>query len=51
MAWYDTVWDFITGQSAKTYTNLAKTGIAALSSYASFKDQQKKNQMQKDTIN
>ena len=26
MAWYDTVWDFITGQSAKTYTNLAKTG-------------------------
>ena len=48
MAWYDTVWDFITGQSAKTYTNLAKTGIAALSSYASFKDQQKKNQMQQD---
>ena len=48
MAWYNDVWDFITGQSAKTYTNLAKTGIAALSSYASFKDQQKKNQMQQD---
>ena len=48
MAWYNDVWDFATGQSSKDYYNLAKTGVAALSTYASFKDQQKKNQMQQD---
>ena len=40
------VWDFISGQSGETYSNLAKTGVAALSTYASWKDQQKKNEMQ-----
>jgi hypothetical protein len=30
------------------YAPLLKTGVAALSTYASFKDQQKKNQMQQD---
>ena len=46
--WYEKVWDFVKSGSAKDYANLAKTGIAALSSYASFKDQQKKTQMQQD---
>ena len=46
MAWYNDVWDFITGQSAKTYSNLAKTGVAALSTYASYKDQKAKNELQ-----
>ena len=46
MAWYDTVWDFVTGQTAKTYTDLAKTGVAALSTYASYKDQKAKNELQ-----
>ena len=50
MAWYNDVWDFVTGQSGKTYANLAKTGVAALSTYASFKDQQKKNQMAQDAL-
>ena len=45
MGWRD-VWEFVTGQSGKTYANLAKTGVAALSTYASWKDQQKKNEMQ-----
>jgi hypothetical protein len=44
--WYDKVWDFVSGQSPSTYANLAKTGVAALSTYASWKDQQKKNEMQ-----
>ena len=44
--WYEKVWDFVSSGSGKTYANLAKTGIAALSTYASWKDQQKKNQMQ-----
>ena len=48
MAWYNDVWDFVTGQSAKTYTDLAKTGIAALSTYASYKDQKRKNELQED---
>ena len=46
--WYEKVWDFVKSGSAKDYANLTKTGIAALSSYASFKDQQKKTQMQQD---
>ena len=44
--WYENVWDFVTGQTGKTYANLAKTGVAALSTYAAWKDQQKKNEMQ-----
>ena len=44
--WLGGVWDWITGQSAKTYTDLAKTGVAALSTYASYKDQKKKNELQ-----
>ena len=50
MAWSD-VWDFVTGQSSKDYYNLAKTGVAALSTYASWKDQQKKNEMQQAAYN
>ena len=47
MAWYDNdVWDFVSVAAGKTYANLAKTGVAALSTYASWKDQQKKNEMQ-----
>jgi len=45
--WYKKVWDFVTGaEGAKDYSNLVKTGIAALSTYGAFKDQQKKNEMQ-----
>ena len=42
--------DFLTStvEKAKEYSPLIKTGVAALSTYASFKDQQKKNQMQQD---
>ena len=41
-------WDFVTNiaDKASRYSGLIKTGIAALSTYASFKDQQKKNEMQ-----
>ena len=46
MAWYNDVWDFVTGQSGETYSNLAKTGVAALSTYGAYKDQKKKNEMQ-----
>ena len=46
--WYEKVWDFVTSGSAKDYANLTKAGIAALSSYASFKDQQKKTEMAQD---
>ena len=35
-------------EGATKYSPLIKTGVAALSTYASFKDQQKKNQLQKD---
>ena len=50
MAWYDTVWDFVTGaaDTVNKYQGLAKTGIAALSTYASYKDQKKKNELQQD---
>ena len=33
-------------EAAQKYSPLIKTGVAALSTYASFKDQQKKNEMQ-----
>jgi hypothetical protein len=48
MAWYNTVWDFVTGaaDTASKHQGLIKTGIAALSTYGAFKDQQKKNEMQ-----
>ena len=46
--WYEKVWDFVKSGSAKDYANLTKAGIAALSSYASFKDQQKKTEMAQD---
>ena len=39
--------DWLLTQATK-YEPLIKTGVAALSTYASFKDQQKKNQMQQD---
>ena len=50
MAWYDTVWDFVTGaaDTVNKYQGLAKTGIAALSTYASYKDQKAKNELQQD---
>ena len=49
MGWRD-VWEFISGaaDTAKSYSGLLKTGIAGLSTYATWKDQQKKNQMQQD---
>ena len=34
--------------TARNYSDVLKVGTAALSTYASFKDQQKKNQMQQD---
>jgi len=40
-------WDWVTGHSADTYKDLAKTGVAALSTYASYKDQKAKNELQK----
>ena len=40
-------WKWVTGHSADTYTDLAKTGVAALSTYASYKDQKAKNELQK----
>ncbi len=45
---YGGVWDFITGiaDKAKNYSGLIKTGISALSTYAAWKDQKKKNEMQ-----
>jgi len=39
--------DTILGAATK-YAPLVKTGVAALSTYASYKDQQKKNQLQQD---
>jgi len=39
--------DWIVDKGTK-YAPILKTGVAALSTYASFKDQQKKNQMQQD---
>ena len=47
MGWSD-VWDFVTGaaKTASKHQGLIKTGIAALSTYGAFKDQQKKNEMQ-----
>ena len=46
--WLGTVgkWLGTAAEKAKEYEPLIKTGIAATSTYASFKDQQKKNQMQ-----
>ena len=46
---YGGVWDFITGVADKAteYAPLIKTGVAALSTYAAYKDQQKKNEIQK----
>ena len=48
MAWYNDVWEFVTGaaDTASKHQGLIKTGVAALSTYASWKDQQKKNEMQ-----
>ena len=40
-------WDWVTGHSADTYKDLAKTGVAALSTYAAYKDQKAKNELQK----
>ena len=42
------VWDFVTGavEKAKDYAPLIKTGISALSTWASYKDQKKKNELQ-----
>ena len=48
------VWEWITETAvpaAKEYAPLIKTGVAALSTYASYKDQKKKNQMQQDAYN
>ena len=47
MGWSD-VWDFVTGaaDTASKHQGLVKTGIAALSTYGAYKDQQKKNEMQ-----
>ena len=42
-----TAWDWVTGHSADTYKDLAKTGVAALSTYAAYKDQKAKNELQK----
>ena len=41
-------WEFVKGTAGKAndYSGLIKTGISALSTYAAFKDQQKKNEMQ-----
>ena len=41
-------WDWVTGTAgkAKDYSDLIKTGVAALSTYASYKDQKAKNQLQ-----
>ena len=36
--------------TARDYSDVLKTGVAALSTYASFKDQQKKNQMQQAAL-
>ena len=36
--------------TARDYSDVLKTGVAALSTYASFKDQQKKNQMQQASL-
>ena len=46
----DTVggWLGTAAEAATKYAPLVKTGVAALSTYASWKDQQKKNQMQQD---
>ena len=44
---YNGILDTILG-AATEYAPLIKTGVAALSTYASYKDQQKKNQMQQD---
>jgi len=41
------VWDWITDKAQEaTFGDLAKTGVAALSSYASYKDQKEKNELQ-----
>ena len=42
------VWDWITGAAEKAteYAPLIKTGVAALSTYAAYKDQKKKNELQ-----
>jgi len=45
--WYEKAWEWVTGHSADTYKDLAKTGVAALSTYASYKDQKAKNELQK----
>ena len=44
------VWDWITGaaDTVSKYSDLAKTGVAALSTYASYKDQKRKNELQED---
>jgi len=48
MSIFKTAWDFVTGaaDTASKYSGLIKTGIAALSTYGAYKDQQKKNEMQ-----
>lgn len=44
----DTVWKWVTGaaDAVNKYSDLAKTGVAALSTYASYKDQKAKNELQ-----
>ena len=44
----DTVWKWVTGaaDAVNKYSDLAKTGVAALSTYASYKDQKRKNELQ-----
>ena len=41
-------WDWVTGaaDAVNKYSDLAKTGVAALSTYASYKDQKAKNELQ-----
>ena len=45
-------WDFIknVADTAKEYQGLVKTGIAALGTYASYKDQQKKMRCNKQLM-
>ena len=44
----DKVWEWVTGaaNTVNKYSDLAKTGVAALSTYASYKDQKRKNELQ-----
>jgi len=46
-------WEWLTNviDTANKYNPLIKTGVAALSTYASYKDQKAKNELQKDAYN